>query len=266
MEPVINDEKDMDTDQEQEQTDQEPTDREDSVPTLSQLHSSLIHPPNDLMHVFYGYSFKGWNSVLLNDKDVSEEEGEGAEDQDITSHSILSKVNDTAIMEVVAPKNDEPKTPEVQPAPLLPSTPPAKQSPLVLKPELPPVNTTMKPTSVADSPLHISEDLPSHFSKLCISPVKAVTEAAAASTGPGIHYKDLKKAPAPKSHGQWPQRNRCEKSRISELDGNLPDTDDGDDVRMVHNALEDNWDFIEADGKDSYGVQGPSLFAHSVVD
>ena len=131
MEPVINDEKDMDTDQERKQTDQEPTDREDSVPTLSQSHSSLIHPPNDLMHVFYGYSFKGRNSVLLNDEDFSEEEeGEGAEDQDVTSHSILSKVNGTAIMEAVAPENDEPtpepKTPEVRPAPLPPSTPPAK--------------------------------------------------------------------------------------------------------------------------------------------
>jgi len=76
MEPVINDENDMDTDQEREQTDQEPTDGEDSVATPSQSRSSSVHPPNDLMDVFDGYSFKGRNSILLDDEDVSEEEGE----------------------------------------------------------------------------------------------------------------------------------------------------------------------------------------------
>ncbi len=71
MEPVIDDENDMDTDQEREQTDQEPTDGEDSVATPSQSRSSLAlaHPPNDLMDVFDGYSFKGRNSVLLGMKD-----------------------------------------------------------------------------------------------------------------------------------------------------------------------------------------------------
>ena len=101
--------------------------------------------------------------------------------------------------EVVAPENDEPtpkpKTPEAWPAPLPPSTPPAKGSPLILKPKLPPVNTTMKPTSVADATPRTNEDFPSHSSKPPISPVKAVAEAVAAalaaSTGPGFQYKEL---------------------------------------------------------------------------
>ena len=276
MEPVINDENDMDTDQEREQTDQEPTDGEDSVPTPSQSRSSSIHPPHDLMDVFDGYSFKGRNSVLIDDEDVSEEEegeGEGDEDQDVTDHSISSNLNGTAITEAVAPEHDEPtpepKTPEARPEPLPPSTPPAKRSPLTLKPELPPVDTTMKPASVADATPRASEDLPAHSSKPPISPVKAVAKAAAAaSTGPDIHSKELKKAPAPKSHGQRSsrQRNRREKSGIPELDGDLPDTNDEDDVRTAHDEPEDDWDFIEADGEESYGVRGPSLFARGVVD
>ena len=272
MEPVINDENDMDTDQEREQTDQEPTDGEDSVPTPSQSRSSSIHPPNDLMDVFDGYSFKGRNSVLLDDEVSEEEEGE-EEDQDVTGQSISSRING-AIAETVAPEHDEPtpepKTPEARPAPLLPpSTPPGKRSPRTLKPELPPVDTTMKPASVADATPRASEDLPAASSKPPSSPVKAVAEAAAAaSQGPDIHHKDLKKAPAPKSHGQRPsrQRNRREKSGIPELDGDLPDTNDEDDVRTAHDEPEDDWDFIEADGEESYGVRGPSLFARGVVD
>ena len=279
MEPVINDENDMDTDQEREQTDQEPTDGEDSVPTPSQSRSSSIHPPNDLMDVFDGYSFKGRNSVLLDvdDEDVSEEEEEEVEDQDVTGHSISSKLNGTAITETVAPEHDEPtpepKTPEARPAPLPPSTPPAKRSPLTLKPELAPVDTTMKPVSVADATPRASEDLPASPSKPPISPVRAAVAeaaaaAAAASTGRGIHHKELKKAPAPKSHGQRPSRhrNRREKSGIPEFDGDLPDTNDEDDVRTAHDEPEDDWDFIEADGEESYGVRGPSLFARGVVD
>jgi hypothetical protein len=127
----------------------------------------------------------------------------------------------------------------------------------------------MKPASVADATPRASEDLPAPSSKRPISPVKAVAKAAAAaSTGPDIHHKDLKKAPAPKSHAQRPsrQRNRREKSGIPELDGDLPDTNDEDDVRTAHDEPEDDWDFIEADGEESYGVRAPSLFARGVVD
>jgi hypothetical protein len=75
MEPVINDENDMDTDQEREQADQEPTDGEDSVATPSQSRSPSAHPLNDLMDVFDGYSFKGRRSVIIEgEEDVSEEE------------------------------------------------------------------------------------------------------------------------------------------------------------------------------------------------
>ncbi|KAH9988915.1 hypothetical protein BJV77DRAFT_1061334 [Russula vinacea] len=259
MEPVINDENDLDTDQEREQTDQEPTDGEDSL-----LGSS----PIDLADVFDGYSFKGRNSVLLEDEDVSEEDEEGEEeeqDQDVTGHSISPELNGKVPAETVAPDHDEPtpepKTPEARPAALPSTTPPAKRSPLTVKPELPPVDTTMKPALVTDATPRASEDIPVPASKPPISPVKAAAQAAAAaSSGPDIHHKELKKASGHKQHGQRSSRhrNRREKSGIPELDG---DTNDEDDVRMTHDEGDDDWDMVEAVGEDRNGVRGPSLLA-----
>jgi hypothetical protein len=235
MEPVINDENDMDTDQEREQTDQEPTDGEDSVATPSQSRSSSAHPPSDLMDVFDGYSFKGRNSVIIDDEeDVSEEEQEGQEaeeDQDVTGPSILAELNGTAAAESIASAaheepGPEPKTPEARPAALPPSTPPAKRSPLAIKPELPPVDTNLKPVSVADATPRASEEIIPPTSRPPTSPVKAVAEAAAAaSMGPDIHHKEHKKASAPKPHGQRSnrQRNRREKSGVPALDRSLSD-------------------------------------------
>jgi hypothetical protein len=176
----------------------------------------------------------------------------------------LAEVNGVVTTETVAPDHDEPtpepKTPGARPAALPPFTPPAKRSPLTLKPELPPVDTTLKPTSVADATPRASEDIPAPgpAPKRPTSPLRAVAKAAAAaSTGPDIHHKESKKSSVPKSHAQRPsrQRNRREKYGIPELDADLVDTDD-----------EDDWDFIEADGEESYGVRGPSLFARGVVD
>lgn len=281
MEPVINDENDMDTDQEREQTDQEPTDGEDSVATPSQSRSSSAHPPSDLMDVFDGYSFKGRHSVIIDDEeDVSEEEEdepEEEEDQDITGRSILAELNGTAVAETAVTTVDEqptpePKTPEARPAALPPSTPPAKRSPLVRKPELPPVDTTLNPASVADATPRASEETTAPISRPPTTPVKAVADAAAAaSTGPGIHHKEPKKAPASKPQGQRPnrQRTRREKSGVPALDRDLSDANDEDEVRTERDEEDEDWDFIEADGgggEERYGPRGNSLFARGVVD
>jgi hypothetical protein len=278
MEPVINDENDMDTDQEREQTDQEPTDGEDSVATPSQSRSSSAHPPSDLMDVFDGYSFKGRNSVIIDDEeDVSEEEQEGQEaeeDQDVTGPSILAELNGTAAAESIASAaheepGPEPKTPEARPAALPPSTPPAKRSPLAIKPELPPVDTNLKPVSVADATPRASEEIIPPTSRPPTSPVKAVAEAAAAaSMGPDIHHKEHKKASAPKPHGQRSnrQRNRREKSGVPALDRDLSDANDEDEVRTERDEEDEDWDFIEADGEERNGPRGNSLFARGVVD
>jgi serum/glucocorticoid-regulated kinase 2 len=127
---------DMDTDQEREQTDQEPTDGEDSVATPSQSRSSSAHPPNDLVDVFDGYSFGSQLAhIIEDDEDVSEEDDqEEEEDQDITKRSILAKFYGTVATGIASAVHEkpwpEPKAPELWPVPLPPWTPPAKWSPL----------------------------------------------------------------------------------------------------------------------------------------
>jgi hypothetical protein len=104
-----------------------------------------------------------------------------------------------------------------------------------------PYNTITKSASVVDASPRASEDIPASVPKPPISPVKAVAEAAAAaSTGPDTHRKEMKKASVPKSHGRRSSRQekRREKSGIPEFDDDLSDTNGDDD-----------WDFIEADGE-----------------
>jgi hypothetical protein len=193
-------------------------DEVDSVASPSQSRSSSVHPPSDLVDVFDGYSFKGRNSVLIDDEDVSEEEEE-EEDQDVTGHSVSAELHVVVTTETVAPDHDEP-TPE-------PKTPEARPA------ALPPVDTTNKPTSVADVTPRAREDIPATATAPALkpptSPVKAVAKAAASSsTGPDIHHKESKKASVPKSHAQRSgrQRSRREKSGIPELDADLVETDD----------------------------------------
>ncbi|KAF8267389.1 hypothetical protein EI94DRAFT_1801728 [Lactarius quietus] len=273
MEPVINDENDVDTDQEREreQTDLEPTDGEDSVATPSQSRSSSAPPPEDLMDVFDGYSFKGRHSVIIDDEEeVSEEEEEEEEEENVAEPSILDELNgEAAAATVVLGKPEEPisepKTPEARPTTLPPSTPPAKRSPVTTRPELPPVDTSAKPGSFADATPRASEDAPGPAPSVPISPVKAVARAAAAaaSTSPDIHHKEPKKASAPKTRRQ---RNRREKSGVPALDRDLSDANEEDDVRTERDEEDDEWDFIEADGEDRNGARGTSLFARGVVD
>jgi serum/glucocorticoid-regulated kinase 2 len=274
MEPVINDENDMDTDleREREQTDLEPTDGEDSVATPSQSRSSSAHPPpDDSVDVFDGYSFKGRHSVLIDEEEVSEEEEDDEEEENVTGPSILAELNGEAAAETIVLGQEEPipepKTPEARPT-ALPSTPPAKRSPVVIRPELPPVDTSAKPASFADATPRASEDAPGPAPSVPISPVKAVAHAAAvASNGPDIHYKEIKKVSVAKSHAQRPsrQRNRREKSGVPALDRDLSDANEEDDVRTEREE-DDEWAFIEADGEERNGPRGTSLFARGVVD
>ncbi|KAH9070725.1 hypothetical protein EDB83DRAFT_2221807 [Lactarius deliciosus] len=278
MEPVINDENDMDTDQEREreQTDLEPTDGEDSVATPSQSRSSSAHPPdNDLVDVFDGYSFKGRHSVIIDDEEEVSEEGDEEEEENVTGPSIPTELNgdsEAAAATVVLRREEsipEPKTPEARPTALPPSTPPAQQSPVSTRPELPPVDTSAKPASFTDATPRASEDAPGPAPSVPISPLKAVASAAAAaSTGPDIHRKEPKKAPVSKPHGQRSsrqQRSRREKSGVPALDRDLSDANEEEDVRTERDD-DDEWDFIEADGEERNGARGTSLFARGVVD
>ena len=270
MEPVINDENDMDTDQER-QTDLEPTDGEDSVATPSQSHSSSIHPPDDSVDVFDGYSFKGRHSVIIDDEEeVSDEE---EEEENVTGPSLLELNGEAANATVVLGQEEpisEPKTPEARPAALPPSTHPVKRSPVITGPELPPVNTSAKSATFADATPRTSEDSPGPAPTVPISPLKAVAHAAAAaSTSPKIHHKETKKVPVPKTHAQRPsrQRNRREKSGVPALDRDLSDANEEEDDVRTERDDDDDWNFIEADAvEERNGARGTSLFARGVVD
>jgi len=272
MEPVINDENDMATNQEREQTDKELTDGEGSVASPSQSRSSSVHPPNDLMDVFDGYSFKGRHSVIIEDEEgVSEEEEE--EDQNVTGRSILAELDGAAVADtVVTIGHEEPspesKTPEARHAALPPSTPPTKWSLLAAKLGLPPVDTNLKPASIADTTPRASEETTAPISRPPTTSVKAVAAAAAAaSTGPDIHHKEQKRASAPKPHGPRPNLNRREKSGIHALDPDLSDANSEDEVRTeCDEEDEEDWDFIEADGEERNKARGNNSFARGIVD
>ena len=271
MEPVINDQNDMDTNQER-QTDLEPING-DSVATPSQSRSFSIHPLDDSVDVFDGYSFKGRLSVIIDDEEeVSDEEEEEEEEENVTGPSLLELNGEAANASVVLGQEgpiSEPKTPEARPAALPPSTHPAKRSPVITGPELPPVDTSAKPATFADATPRASEDSPGPPPTVPISPLKAVAHAAAAaSTGPNIHHKETKKVPVPKTHAQRPnrQRNRREKSGVPALDRDLSDANEEDDVRTERDD-DDDWNFIEADGfEERNGARGTSLFARGAVD
>lgn len=79
METALNDENDMDA-QEREETDQEPTNGEDSVVTPSRSRASSAHPSKDSIDVSGGYSFKRWHSVAWDDEGATEDEG-GSQDR-----------------------------------------------------------------------------------------------------------------------------------------------------------------------------------------
>ena len=226
MELLINDENDIDPDQEWEQTDQEPTDGENSLATPSHLRSS----------------------------------------QDVTEHSILAEpINST----VVTARHEEPtperKTLETRPTALPPSTLPSKRSSLAVKPELPQIDTILKPVSVADATPRGENETTVPTSRLPTIPVKAVADAAAAaSTGPVIHRKGPKMVSAPKPHGQRPNRQRIRRKKPGEavLVLGISNASDEDEVRTER----DEEGFIEADGEERNWAGVDSLSAREVVD
>jgi serum/glucocorticoid-regulated kinase 2 len=98
MEPVINDENDLDVDQERERTDPEPTGGEDSAATPPRSRSSSAHRPNDLVDVFEGFWYEGQHSVIVDENDASEKVEK--EEDYVTESSILGELNGLAATEI----------------------------------------------------------------------------------------------------------------------------------------------------------------------
>ncbi|KAA1478095.1 kinase-like protein [Dentipellis sp. KUC8613] len=269
MEPVINDENDaMDTDGERDQTDTDRTDGEDSVTTPSQSRSSSIHPviEDDSVDVFDGYSFKGRNSVIIDDDAESGSSVSEEEDEDAATRSILAELNgeDAAAKKAAVSASEEqtpePKTPEARPTGL-PETPDEKATPS----EPAPVDAA-KPTVKIDTSARAKTDKP--VPQTPKSPVAAAAAAAAALTIAEEKRKDPKKPVTTKAPNRNPRptRNRREKSGVPALDRDLSDANDEDEAPTEREEEDDDWDFIEAAGEDRNGAKGNSLFARGVVD
>lgn len=273
MEPVIDDPNDQDqTDTDREQTDAEPTDGEDSNTTPSHSRSPSVHPNDETVDVFDGYSFKGRHSIILDDDDddaSGESEGEETDEEKIpdvpaldTTANIVHTPEPIEIEEVTPVIDEEvevpePKTPEARPQ-ILPEEQPIEiiDQPLedaVATPVESLVSSEQTATPRKESPMPTTPTSPPQ-EIVPLPPSKdakpKVTKAIA--TRPGAH-----RAP----------RNRREKSGVPALDRFLSDGPDEEEGLTEKEEEDDDWDFIEAgDGEDRNGTKGTSLFARGVVD
>ncbi|KAI9430296.1 hypothetical protein BJY52DRAFT_1351176 [Lactarius psammicola] len=96
-------------------------------PSLPSKNSSA-HPPDDLVDVFDGYSFKGRHSVIIDGEEETFEEVEEEEDANVTGPSILAELNGEAAAETVVLGHEEPipepETLEARPTVLPPPSTP----------------------------------------------------------------------------------------------------------------------------------------------
>ena len=263
MEPIIddpNDQDQVDTDQDRDQTDGEAGDGEDAYPTPSHSRSPSVHPDENGVDVFDGYSFKGRHSVLMDDEDDEESGDSGEEETD--SEDIPSVLTDTLDSPAQPPREAEvvPESPaSEQPAEPEPKTPEARPQTLVDEAPEPEKATTVEPSPSADL---------SSTPRVAEPPTQVVptepTEAA-----PPLPAKDSKpkavKAPASSKATVRNTRGRREKSGVPALDRFISDGPD-EDGDITEKEEDDDWDFIEADGEDRNGTKGTSLFARGVVD
>lgn len=253
MEPVIKDDDEQtDTDQEG-QTDAERTDGEDGAVTPSQSRSPSVHPEEDDVDVFDGYSFKGRHSIIMDDEDEEEDEEEEEEDEEsITGPSIDNVLLDGQVSEVppvaaevsnltamaVVEEAVEPKTPEARPValpePVAPPSPTREQAVAAAKKTVPRRSHEVQISETAKAEPSAAED------------AKAAKAAA-------------------KRQSAQRQRGRREKSGIPALDRDLSDAHDEETEREE----DDDWDFVEADvivEERNGAAKGTSLFARGVVD
>ncbi|KAG1742786.1 uncharacterized protein EDB91DRAFT_1128111 [Suillus paluster] len=268
MEPVIDDPNDQEqTDTDRDQTDAEPTDGdgEDSNTTPSHSRSPSVHPNDESVDVFDGYSFKGRHSVILDDDDdddaSGESEGDETDEEEIPDVIVLADIVDTPVqaeVEEISPivneATPEPKTPEARPQ-VLPEEQPAE---IIVQPQ--------EDSATPVEPVTPSEQIATPRTE---SPVPTTPTSPPEEIVPTPPAKDMKpkitKPVATRPGAHRSSRNRREKSGVPALDRFLSD---GPDEEGTEKEEEDeDWDFIEAgDGEDRNGTKGTSLFARGVVD
>lgn len=273
MEPVIDDPNDQEqTDTDRDQTDAEPTDGEgeDSNTTPSHSRSPSVHPIDESVDVFDGYSFKGRHSVILDDDDDDDASGESEREETDEEEipEILANIADTPLqpeVEEVSPVVDEvtpePKTPEARPQVL------AEEQPAEITAQPQEDTTTLieEPATLVE-PIAPSEPT---FAPLKESPLPTTPTSPPQEIVPIPPAKDVKpkvtKPAASRPSAHRGTRNRREKSGVPALDRFL--SDGPDEEECTEKEEDEDWDFIEAgDGEDRNGTKGTSLFARGVVD
>lgn len=273
MEPVIDDPNDQEqTDTDRDQTDAEPTDGEgeDSNTTPSHSRSPSVHPIDESVDVFDGYSFKGRHSVILDDDDDDDASGESEREETDEEEipEILANAADTPIqpeVEGVLPVVDEvtpePKTPEARPQ-VLPVEQPTE---IIVQPQEDTATLIEEPATLVE-PIAPSEptSAPLKESPLPTTPTSPPQEIVPVPPAKDVKAKVTKPAASrPSTHRTT--RNRREKSGVPALDRFL--SDGPDEEEGTEKEEEEDWDFIEAgDGEDRNGTKGTSLFARGVVD
>ncbi|TCD64739.1 hypothetical protein EIP91_003661 [Steccherinum ochraceum] len=258
MEPVIKDDHDndqTDTDQDR-QTDTDRTDGEDSVATPSQSRSPSVHPTDDDVDVFDGYSFKGRHSVIMDDEedeDEDDESGPGEDEDSVAAASLDNLLPDDR----TGPSGDmdtveevpEPKTPEARPTVLpdepAPVEPVAEKKAEAKEPVVQQLTVDTTVPTVLEAPTPVTNTSTS-------------VEATVTEVTPSTEEKPPR--PPPK------QRNRREKSGIPALDRALAELAD-EEGAATEREDEEDWDFVETNvNEERNGAKGTSLFARGVVD
>jgi serine/threonine protein kinase len=273
MEPVIDDPNDQEqTDTDREQTDAEPTDGEgeDSNTTPSHSRSPSVHPIDESVDVFDGYSFKGRHSVILDDDDDDDASGESEREETDEEEipEILANTTDTPLQPevkeaspVVDEATPEPKTPEAR----LQVLPEEQSTEIIVQPQEDNETLIEEPATLVEpiAPLEPTS-APLKESPLPSTPTSPLQEIVPIPPAKDVKPKVTKPAASrPSAHRTT--RNRREKSGVPALDRFL--SDGPDEEECTEKEEEEDWDFIEAgDGEDRNGTKGTSLFARGVVD
>jgi serum/glucocorticoid-regulated kinase 2 len=282
------------TDSERERTDEDKTDGEDSVQTPAQSRSPSVHPvEEESVDVFDGYSFKGRQSVLIDDDELEgllhaaeqDKDGEGEEEEDEISAAILTEpVSGLAEEELDEEVGEEEsigaKTPEAKPA-LLPQVSEADEHEHEQEQEQEVEAFHNEPSlepQLSEEPeetLETNKDLtgivpnPSPRPSSDLDP-REDGDAKAGADG----ELSVDDGPPSATHREDTptiklQRRSKERSALPPLESlsQLPEQKAQPSVANEEDDEIDDWDLVEAPGAEHQnGTRAPTLFARGVVD
>ncbi|KAF9516583.1 hypothetical protein BS47DRAFT_1340705 [Hydnum rufescens UP504] len=316
MSPTLDEEPDGVTDSEREKTEDERTDGDASSVQTPGGSLSGVSPGRDVpstpaaaavggntVDVFDGYSYKGRQSVLIDEED--EDEYPRRESSDMTEiDDIEEEIDEANEGDEDIPAGDgtdvTPKMPRIfLPPPLKPEPqpqPPAKRSvPVQVQQSTPiederPLSELIAATSFLENALQTPFSL-ALSTPLPPSPVESVSpeieelkqatvatpssgvESLASSTAssatvtPSIPSGSLPPIPRPNYKG--PTKARREKSGVPALDKLMTAVEEDEETSKQADPDDDDWDLVEAPGgEEKYlpSKQSTSLFARGVVD